>query len=318
MEEDKLAQAAQADQSAGTSSNGNGNAQANPAASAEADEKAQLAAELDKLRDENRELNDKTLRLVAEMENLRRRTERDKSEFSKYAISEFARELLSVGDNIRRAIESVQGEDSDNASLRSLLEGIEVTERELIKAFEKQQVKRFDPQGEPFNPHLHDAMTRIDVPNVAADTVVQVVQAGYMIADRVLRPAAVIVAKGGSGTNTQPQEKQEKAPEEPEKLPPGATKVPEEVQAYQDMDANDEPVSGPSTPRPLNQGRAASGREFQVERKRPPAGPGGPDERMSQIRRQPPRPQASAEGPRSQVASKPSALHKPVINSGNE
>ncbi len=311
MEDDKLAQAARAEQSAETSSNGNGEAQVKQFA-AEVDEKAQLAAELEKLRNEKRELEDKTLRLVAEMENLRRRTERDKAEFSKYAISEFARELLSVGDNIRRAIESVQSEDSDNPALRSLLEGIEVTERELIKAFEKHQVKRFDPQGEPFNPHLHDAMTRIDVPNVAADTVVQVVQAGYMIGDRVLRPAAVIVAKGGSGVEKQTQNKESEAPN---KLPPGATKVPEEVQAEQEMGAEADTV--PPQPANRTEGRAASGREFQVERKRSTAGPGGPDERVSQMRRQQ-RPQGSHETPRSQPAGKPSALHKPVINSGNE
>lgn len=316
MEEDKLAQMAPADQSAGTSSNGNGEAQADQSASAEIDEKARLAAEVETLRNEKRELEDKTLRLVAEMENLRRRTERDKAEFSKYAISEFARELLSVGDNIRRAIESVQTEASDDPALRNLLEGIEVTERELIKAFEKHQVKRFDPQGEPFNPHLHDAMTRIDVPNVAADTVVQVVQAGYMIGERVLRPAAVIVAKGGSNAETPAQKKD---PEDPNKLPPGATKVPEEVQAEQEMAAEGEFAPGMPKPASRAEGRAASGREFQVERKRPSVGPGTADERVSQIRRQQQRPAGSIETPRSQQpASKPSALHKPVINSGKE
>jgi molecular chaperone GrpE len=315
MEEDKLAQMAHADQSAGTSSNGNGGAQDDQSASAEIDEKAQLAAEVETLRNEKRELEDKTLRLVAEMENLRRRTERDKAEFSKYAISEFARELLSVGDNIRRAIESVQAEATDDPALRNLLEGIEVTERELIKAFEKQQVKRFDPQGEPFNPHLHDAMTRIDVPNVAADTVVQVVQAGYMIGERILRPAAVIVAKGGSGTEAPAPNKET---EDPNRLPPGATKVPEEVQAEQEMAAEGEFASGMSKAANRVEGRAASGREFQVERKRPSAAPGAVDERASQIRRQPPRPAGSVETPRNQPASKPSALHKPVINSGKE
>jgi molecular chaperone GrpE len=314
MEEDKLAQMAHADQFAGTSSNGDGGAQDDQSASAETDEKAQLAAEVEMLRNEKRELEDKTLRLVAEMENLRRRTDRDKAEFSKYAVSEFARELLSVGDNLRRAIESVQAEAADDPALRNLLEGIEVTERELIKAFEKQQIKRFDPQGEPFNPHLHDAMTRIDVPNVAADTVVQVVQAGYMIAERILRPAAVIVAKGGSSVEAPAPNKET---EDPNRLPPGATKVPEEVQAEQEMAAEGE--FAPGMPKGANrvEGRAASGREFQVERKRPSAAPGAVDERVSQIRRQPPRPAGSVETPRNnQPASKPSALHKPVI--GNE
>lgn len=316
MEEDKLAQMAHADESAGASPNGNGGGQDDQSTSSEADEKALLAAEVETLRNEKRELEDKTLRLVAEMENLRRRTERDKAEFSKYAISEFARELLSVGDNLRRAIESVQVEAADNPAVRTLLEGVEVTERELMKAFEKHQIKRFDPQGEPFNPHLHDAMTRIDVPNVAADTVVQVVQSGYMIAERVLRPAAVIVAKGGTSTDVAVPNKEV---EDPNRLPPGATKVPEEVQAEQEMAAEGEFASMPKAANRV-EGRAASGREFQVERKRPSAPPGGLDERVSQIRRQPPpRPAGSVEAPRNQQpASKPSTLHKPVINSGNE
>lgn len=314
MEEDKLAQAAQGEElSAETPSNGNSEAQANQSAAAEVDEKALLAAEVEKLRNEKRELEDKTLRLVAEMENLRRRTERDKAEFSKYAVSDFARELLSVGDNIRRAIDSVQAEDSDNPALRSLLEGIEVTERELIKAFEKHHIKRFDPQGEKFNPHVHDAMTRIDVPNTAADTIVQVVQAGYMIGERVLRPASVIVAKGGSGADNQTQNKESQSANT---LPPGATMVPEEVQAEQGKASEGERVQ----PKPVNrtEGRAASGREFQVERKRPPITPAGTEERVSPIRRQQ-RPPASNEAPRNQSASnRHSALHKPVIKSGNE
>jgi molecular chaperone GrpE len=315
MEDDKLARMTHADQSGGTASNGNGGTQDDQSASAGIDEKAQLAAEVETLRNDKRELEDKTLRLVAEMENLRRRTEPDKAEFSKYAVSEFARELLSVGDNLRRAIESVQAEAADDPALRNLLEGIEVTERELIKAFEKQQIKRFDPQGEPFNPHLHEAMTRIDVPNAAADTVVQVVQAGYMIAERILRPAAVIVAKGGSGAET-PAPKKET--EDPNRLPLGATMVPEEVQAEQEMAAEGEFAQGMPNASNRGEGRAASGREFQVERKRPSAAPGAVDERVSQIRRQQPRPAGSVETPRNQQASKPSALHKPVINSGNE
>lgn len=317
MEEDKLAQAAQTEElSAETSSKSNGEAQADQSQAAGDDEIAQLTAEVEKLRNEKRELEDKSLRLVAEMENLRRRTERDKSEFSKYAISEFARELLSVGDNIRRAIESVPSENIEDPALRSLLEGIEVTERELIKAFEKYHIKRFDPHGEKLNPHFHDAMTRIDVPNTAADTVVQVVQAGYMIGERVLRPASVIVAKGGSGADSQPKSQpRNKDNEVPKELPPGATKVPEEIQAEQGMVAEGERGSPNVTGRA--DGRASSGRDFQVERKRPSIDLSGVEERISQIRRQQ-RPQGSKEALRNQPAGKHSALHKPVIKSGNE
>ena len=100
-----------------------------------------------------------------------------------------------------------------------------MTERELLKVLEKFQVKRFDPLGEPFNPHLHDAMTKIDIPNVPADTVVQVIHAGYMIDERVLRPAAVIVAKGSTRADP-PASSGQQAGGEP--VPPGAMKVPDD------------------------------------------------------------------------------------------
>jgi molecular chaperone GrpE len=157
------------------------------------------------LKAENADLRDKLLRAIAEMENFRRRAEREKSDVMKYAVSEFARDVVSIGDNLRRAIEAVQKEAVENdPALKTLLEGVEVTERELIKVFERHGVKRFDPLGEKFDPHVHEAMVKVDVPNVPAETVDQVLQAGYKINDRVLRPAAVIVAKGGSAV-AQPQ-----------------------------------------------------------------------------------------------------------------
>jgi molecular chaperone GrpE len=185
-----------------------------------------LVAENQALKAQGEELNDRNLRLVAEMENLRRRTERDKSEFAKYAISEFARDMLNVGDNLRRALEALPKETviSDPA-VTSLLEGVEVTERELLKVLERFQVKRFDPLGEPFNPHLHEAMTKVDVPNVPADTVIQTIHAGFMIGDRVLRPAAVIVAKGGG----QVEQAQQRTSESEGAVPPGAMRVPEDA-----------------------------------------------------------------------------------------
>ncbi len=311
MEDEKRAQTAAAGQADNPASDANaeaGNVSQQQAAEAEQDEKAKLAAEIETMRAENRELNDKVLRLMAEMENLRRRTDRDKAEFSKYAISEFARELLSVADNMRRAIDAVpEDAAATDPALRSLVEGIEVTERELLKVFEKYHVKRFDPQGEPFNPHLHDAMTKMDVPNVAADTIVQVVHAGYMIGDRVLRPAAVIVAKGGTDSPGNGGSGNEN------RIPPGAMKVPEEVQAVEEQ-AEAAASAG------RNEARAASGRDFQVERRRqmgggPAAGP--VDDRVSQMRRQ--RAQGAGEPPRAPSSGgKPSTLHKPVINSGND
>jgi molecular chaperone GrpE len=151
------------------------------------------------LKAENAELRDKHLRIIAEMENFRRRAERDKADGMKYAASEFGRDVISIADNLRRAIEAVPKDAVEqNAGLKTLLEGVEVTERELFKVLERHSITRFDPLGEKFNPNFHEAMVKVDVPNVPADVIVQVLQAGYKIGERVLRPATVILAKGGA------------------------------------------------------------------------------------------------------------------------
>ncbi len=186
---------AQIDSAQGQAANGHG-----PQA---ADQTQQIIA---MLAAENAELKDKLLRAIAEVENFRRRAEREKSDVAKYAVSEFARDIVGIGDNLRRALEAVQKDALDqNPALKTLLEGVEVTEREMLKVFERHGVTRFDPIGEKFDPHIHEAMVKVDVPNVPADVIVQVLQAGYKISDRVLRPAAVIVAKGGTFTQPQPE-----------------------------------------------------------------------------------------------------------------
>lgn len=191
-------------------------APANGVSSAEAGAQDQ-ANELERLRAENSDLRDKILRSMAELENFRRRAEREKADLSKYAISDFARDAVSIGDNLRRAIESVPRDAAgQDPNLKSLIDGVEVTERELFKVFERHGVKRFDPLGEKFDPHVHEAMVKVDVPNAAADTIVQVLHAGYMIGERVLRPAAVIVAKGSPAVETKPAP----APSEHENVPP--------------------------------------------------------------------------------------------------
>lgn len=168
------------------------------------------------LKAENADLRDKLLRNIAEMENLRRRTERERADTAKYAISEFARDAVTIGDNLSRAIEAAQKEPLDaNPALKTLLEGVEVTERELLKVFSRHGITRFDPLGEKFDPHVHEAMVKMDVPGAAADQIVQVLHAGYMIADRVLRPAAVIVAKGGTPALAEPEQEPEPAPPPP-------------------------------------------------------------------------------------------------------
>ena len=144
-------------------------------------------------------LKDKLLRTLAEMENLRKRTEREIADSRLYSVTSFARDLLVVADNMRRALEAVTPELRSTAEngVKALIDGIELTERELLKALEKNGVRQFTPQGEKFDPNLHQAMFEIPDAAVPAGSVVQVVQPGYMIGDRVLRPALVGVSKGG-------------------------------------------------------------------------------------------------------------------------
>ncbi len=157
--------------------------------SAEASDPAQEAAEL----------KDRLLRTLAEMENLRRRTEREIADARAYGMAAFARDVLSVSDNMQRALETISPDVRQNtdAGVKAMIEGIELTERELQKALEKHGVTRLDPQGQKFDPNFHQAMFELPDPSVPAGTVVQVVQSGYKIGERVLRPALVGVSRGG-------------------------------------------------------------------------------------------------------------------------
>jgi molecular chaperone GrpE len=148
---------------------------------------------------EKADLKDKLLRLMADMENLRRRTEREVADARTYAVANFARDMLNVADNVRRAIESVPEEARASAegAFKGLIEGIDLTERDLLKTLERHGVKKLEPQGQKFDPNVHQAMFEVPNTEVPNGTVVQVVQSGYVIGDRVLRPAMVGVAKGG-------------------------------------------------------------------------------------------------------------------------
>jgi molecular chaperone GrpE len=148
---------------------------------------------------ENEELKDRALRTAAEMENLRRRTARDVHDARAYAIANFARDMLSVSDNLRRALDAIPAEAkaSGDAGYTALIEGVEMTERAMLSALERHGVKKLQPEGEKFDPHFHQAMFEVPNPDVPNNTVVQVVQTGYVIGERVLRPAMVGVAKGG-------------------------------------------------------------------------------------------------------------------------
>lgn len=145
------------------------------------------------------ELKDKMLRAVAEAENMRRRAERERDESAKFAVTNFARDVVAVADNLRRTLDSAKGPaESDAAQLKALVEGVAMTERSLLSTLEKYNVKVVEPLGQKFDPNLHQAMFEVPDTGKEAGTVVQVIQPGYVIAGRLLRPAMVGVAKAGA------------------------------------------------------------------------------------------------------------------------
>jgi len=156
---------------------------------------AQAADPVAEAKREAAEFKDKLLRTLAEMENLRRRTEREVTDARVYGIASFARDVLAVADNMHRALEAIGPELRAQAAAKSLIEGVELTERELLKSLEKNGVRKFSPEGEKFDPNVHQAVYEVPDANVPPGHVAQVVQAGYMIGERVLRPAMVGVAK---------------------------------------------------------------------------------------------------------------------------
>jgi molecular chaperone GrpE len=158
----------------------------------------------------NGELKDQLLRALAEMENLRKRTEREVADMRVYGIATFAREVLAVADNIRRALDAT-GPDwkaTADPNAQALFDGVELTERELLKVLEKHGIRRIEPQGQKFDPNLHQAVFEIEDASVPAGTVLQVLQAGFTIGERILRPAMVGVAKGGPKAAAAPTETQ--------------------------------------------------------------------------------------------------------------
>ncbi|MDP2118736.1 MAG: nucleotide exchange factor GrpE [Hoeflea sp.] len=159
---------------------------------ADDDPMAALAADIEQLKDQR-------LRMAADMENLRRRTAREISDAKSYAISGFARDMLQVSDNLQRALAAVpeQADDATDNGLKTLIEGVELTERAMATALERHGVRKLEPMGQKFDPNFHQAMYEVPNANVPNNTVVDVVQPGYVIGDRMLRPAMVGVAKGG-------------------------------------------------------------------------------------------------------------------------
>lgn len=172
--------------------------------------------EMGRLKAEIADLKDRVLRAHAEMDNVRKRLEREKADQAKFAIIKFARDVVGVGDNVQRALDAVPHRlVEQDMALKSFVEGVTMIERELISVLGKHGIKRLDPKGEPFNPHQHQAVVEVPSSDVPAGSITQVFQSGYMIEDRVLRPAMVSVSKGGP----RPQPPAEAAPTD---APPSA------------------------------------------------------------------------------------------------
>lgn len=176
------------------------------------------------------DLKDRMLRTLAEMENLRRRSEREMADTRQYAVANFARDMLTVSDNLRRALDAVPAEPQKGSdpALAALIEGVEVTERGLAQTLQKFGVRPIEAKGEKFDPSHHQAMFELETAEVPAGTVAEVVQTGYLIGERVLRPAMVGVAKGSktaakTTAETNTDDKSEKAGAEGEAQPTGGS-----------------------------------------------------------------------------------------------
>jgi molecular chaperone GrpE len=166
-----------------------------------ADRVQQLEAEL-------AELKDRSLRALADAENTRRRAQREVVEARKYAASGIVKDLLNVSDNLRRALESVPDElRAQDEQVKNLVVGVELVEKDLLNAFEKHGVKKIEPLGEPFNHEYHQAMYEVENTGKPSGTVVQLLQPGYVLHDRLLRPAMVAVAKDKPDTPPGPHER---------------------------------------------------------------------------------------------------------------
>jgi molecular chaperone GrpE len=154
---------------------------------------------LEKLTAENAEVKDKLLRTLAEMENLRRRTEREIADAKIYGITSFARDMLIFADNLSRALESLPAEAREKAdpAAKSFIEGIELTQKDFLSRLVRHGIKKLEPKGSKFDPNMHEALFEIPDESVPSGTVLQVVEAGYSIGERVLRPAKVGISRGG-------------------------------------------------------------------------------------------------------------------------
>jgi molecular chaperone GrpE len=149
-------------------------------------------------------LNDRILRLAAEMENVRRRLEKEKQDASVFAVSNFARDMLSVADNLRRALQVVPEAARADAGLNNVITGVEMTERELTQVFGRFGIVRMEPMGAKLDPNQHQAISEVESETAEPGTIAFVMQDGYMLKERLLRPAMVMVAKAKSSDGDEP------------------------------------------------------------------------------------------------------------------
>ncbi len=173
-----------------------------PASQGEAEDAAAAGPDIAALEAENADLKDRLLRAAAEMENTRKRAERKAADDARYAVSSFARDMLEVSDNLRRAVATLKPEEREAAAdgVKAMAEGVEMTERQLLATFERHGIKEITPKpGERFDPNLHEAMFEVPGTEHPTGSVVHVLEAGYMIGDRLLRAARVGVAKNEDG-----------------------------------------------------------------------------------------------------------------------
>ncbi len=168
-----------------------------PAASVDSDK-----ARVTELEAEIARLKDHMMRALAETDNIRKRSVKEREDASKYSVTSFAREMIDIADNFQRAMDAVPAEaKAADPVLKNLMDGIEATERAMLKSLEKQGIKKIEPIGEPFNPNFHEVMFEAPVPGKPGGLVIQVIESGYIIHDRLLRAAKVGVSKGEDGEN---------------------------------------------------------------------------------------------------------------------
>jgi len=153
------------------------------------------------LEEENARIKDHMVRALADAENTRKRAVKEREDASKFAISGFAKDILSVADNLRRALEAIPEEQTEQ--LQSLINGIEATERELLRTFEKNGIQKLEPLDQQFDPNFHEVMFEAPIPDKAAGTIIQIIEPGYVLNNRILRPARVGIAKDGAETTEQ-------------------------------------------------------------------------------------------------------------------